>query len=60
MIKCPNCGSAVQVKVIGQVWKEKIAIRKYQCGCGCEFLCYYELNEATSPCIVKRPNKKGE
>lgn len=60
MIKCPNCGSTAQVKVIGQVWGEKTAIRKYQCDCGCEFLRYYEVNEATSPYIIKRPNKRDE
>ena len=60
MVKCPNCGSTAQVKVIGQKWGEKTAIRKYQCGCGCEFLRHYELNEATSPYITKRPIKRDK
>ena len=60
MIKCPNCGSTAQVKVIGQTWGEKVAIRKYQCSCDCEFLRYYELNEAISPRIIKKPSKKDE
>ena len=57
MIKCPNCNN-IGVKVIDQKWGEKTAIRKYQCVCGCEFLRYYELNEATSPCIIKNKDFK--
>lgn len=56
MIKCPNCGSTAQVKHIGQVWGEDTAIRKFQCGCGCEFLRYYTVNNAL--CVaIKKPNQ---
>ena len=55
MVKCPNCGSTAQVKHIGQVWGDDTAIRKFSCGCGCEFLRYYIVNNAL--CVI---TKKGE
>ena len=54
MIKCPNCGSTAQVKVKEQNWGEKVAIRLYECGCGCMFTRIYDLNEMQSPCIIRK------
>ena len=45
MVKCPNCGSTAQVKSIGQVMGVDTVIRKFSCGCGCEFLRYYIIND---------------
>ena len=46
MIKCPNCGSTAQVRIIEQetfVWHERHTdtINKCQCGCGKQFA-YHE------------------
>jgi hypothetical protein len=58
MIKCPNCGSTAQVKPIGQVWGENTAIRKFRCGCGCEFLRYYSLRTDLCKVITKEGEKR--
>ena len=60
MVKCPHCGSVSQVKVVGQIWGEKVAVRKYECGCGCCFGHYYDLNEAQSPCVFLKPKKEED
>ena len=39
MIKCPNCGSTAQVKIVKQ-YSSQISNSKYthcHCGCGCVF-----------------------
>lgn len=46
MIRCPNCGSTAQVRIIEQetfVWHERHTdtINKCQCGCGKQFA-YHE------------------
>ena len=41
MIRCPNCGSTAQVKVVDNttfVWKDIVSVYlEYKCGCGCNF-----------------------
>ena len=40
MIRCPNCGSSAQPKVVYSyliVSPKHILVREYKCGCGCEF-----------------------
>lgn len=39
MIKCPNCGSAAQVKLIKEYWSNiaQSECKHYICGCGCDF-----------------------
>ena len=54
MIKCPSCGSTAQVKHIGAEWGSETAIRKFACGCGCEFLRFYNVNDLCE--IIKAPN----
>ena len=39
MVKCPNCGSSAQIKL---VWEDRDSysttkIKEYVCGCGCHF-----------------------
>lgn len=58
MIQCPNCGSTAQVKAVGAVWGEAIAIRKFSCGCGCEFLRYYNLRKDLCKVITKEGEKR--
>lgn len=48
MIKCPNCGSTAQVRIISQetfVWHERHTdtINKCQCGCGKQFAYHEEV-----------------
>ena len=47
MIKCPNCGSTAQPKLI---WEDRASystkkIKEYTCGCGCTFETIFELKE---------------
>jgi hypothetical protein len=39
MIKCPNCGSTAQVKVVNYEWDrmDETEITFYECGCGAKF-----------------------
>lgn len=42
MPKCPYCGSAAQVReqsadYFTESWYEVFIVRKYHCGCGCNF-----------------------
>lgn len=44
-IKCPNCGSTAQVKL---VWEDRDGygtkkVKEYECGCGCKFEAIFEL-----------------
>ena len=44
-IRCPNCGSAAQVKC---VWHDRNfyfseVVADYECGCGCMFSAKFEL-----------------
>lgn len=46
-IRCPNCGSSAQVKV---VWHDKNfyfseVVADYTCGCGCNFEATFELKK---------------
>jgi hypothetical protein len=39
MIKCPNCGSTAQVRLIKEYWSKmsQSSNKHYNCGCGCVF-----------------------
>lgn len=39
MVKCPNCGSTAQVKLIQEYWSKisHSTCKHYACGCGCVF-----------------------
>lgn len=39
MIKCPNCGSTAQVKLLKEYWSKigQSTCKHYACGCGCAF-----------------------
>ena len=44
-MKCPNCGSTAQVRL---VWQDESKLTRhrfeeYKCGCGCHFMITYEL-----------------
>lgn len=44
-MKCPNCGSSAQVRL---VWQDEDPLthyhyKEYWCGCGCRFMTTYEL-----------------
>lgn len=52
MIRCPNCGSSAQVKV---VWSDgenccSSHYKEYECGCGCIFSVTFE---ATKPKVIE-------
>ena len=51
MIKCPNCGSTAQVKVLygdnlNNIWVGSLGIvtQHLCCGCGCEFVRHFKFN----------------
>ena len=45
MIKCPNCGSTSQPKLIRYDNNDFLHIYKdYKCGCGCRFRIEYAVN----------------
>lgn len=55
-IKCPNCGSAFQLKLI---WEDRDSystkkIKEYACDCGCKFETVFELKE-TNILEIKAP-----
>ena len=52
MIKCPNCGSTAQVKVLcgdnlKYIWvgSSNVVYQRLYCGCGCEFVRVFEFKE---------------
>ena len=52
MIRCPNCGSSAQIKV---VWSDgenccSSHYKEYECGCGCVFGVTFE---ATEPKVIE-------
>ena len=59
MIKCPNCGSTAQVKVIDVEFEEDpcgaIRYKTYKCGCGRIFLTRTYYNESSNE-IIDDPN----
>lgn len=63
MIKCPNCGSTTQPKVIATKYNEDDwtieAIRTYKCGCGQMFIStsYYTCPECYE--IVEKIENKS-
>lgn len=47
MIKCPNCGSTSQIKLIDTMHiVPKQVSEKYECGCGALFIQHYKLQVA--------------
>ena len=63
MVKCPNCGSTAQVKVIVVEFEEDpcgaIRYKTYKCGCGRIFTgtSYYTCQECYE--IVEKIEKRG-
>lgn len=52
MVKCPNCGSSAQIKVLvgdnlNNIWVGSMGFvtQHFICGCGCEFIRRYSLTE---------------
>ena len=52
MVKCPNCGSTAQVKVLcaddlNQIWVGSLNVvyQHLYCGCGCVFARLFEFKE---------------
>ncbi len=52
MVKCPNCGSTAQVKLIyGDDLRDQDSVdltyimQQFQCGCGCEFMRVFKQEE---------------
>lgn len=61
MIKCPNCGSTAQVKVLcgddlNKIWVGSFneAFQRLYCGCGCEFIRVFKFKEEI---IIKKEGK---
>lgn len=55
-VKCPNCGSGAQTRLI---WEDATRystelIREYRCGCGCTFRAIFEVKE-TNILKIKAP-----
>lgn len=47
MIKCPNCGSAAQPKLVFTDDEDRpveAICKEYECGCGCEFRIIYKVS----------------
>lgn len=47
LIKCPNCGSTAQIKLIDSahiVYNQ--LMEKYECGCGAKMVRHYKLQTA--------------
>ena len=59
MIKCPNCGSSAQVKVIDVEFEEDpcgaIRYKTYECGCGRLFTTRTYYEESSNE-IIDDPN----
>lgn len=60
MIKCPNCGSTAQVKVLygdnlNHIWIGSMGFvtQHLICGCGCEFVRQFKYS---GECIVNEKN----
>ena len=56
-IKCPNCGSSAQIKL---VWEDRDSYiptktKEYTCGCGCRFEAIFEVKKIN---ILAEKNKK--
>lgn len=50
-MKCPNCGSSAQFKLVYVQATEKLLLRNYECGCGAKAKVFYEKTKIiyTSP-----------
>ena len=49
MIKCPNCGSTAQVKLVCPPFistNKQVLIEGFDCGCGCHFSIEYQRNDS--------------
>lgn len=57
-VKCPNCGSTAQTRLIETKYNENgwtiEAVRIYTCGCGCKFknVSYYHCEDACEDTTV--------
>ena len=67
MVKCPNCGSTAQVRLVkittGVCFNKTTQNNFYRCGCGCAFRHSIEFqgnswSETTT--ILKSNHKQGE
>lgn len=59
MIKCPNCGSSAQPKLIANEYYYTVknsmkVVHRYKCGCGCK----YEIT--LTPSTPRILNKEGD
>ena len=58
MIRCPNCGSGAQVKL---VWVDSdmytTHYKQYTCGCGCDFVVTFEVTKIQ---IIPKEEEKEE
>lgn len=52
-MKCPNCGSSAQFKLVDIQTTEKLLLRYYKCGCGTKAKVFYEQTK-----IIYTPPKK--
>ena len=44
MIKCPNCGSAAQIRLVDSYhYNQKNIAEEYECGCGAKLILHYKL-----------------
>lgn len=59
MIKCPNCGSTAQVKLINHetyIWQKEIAVYlDYKCGCGQRFVTSIITDRENEKIRIKKP-----
>ena len=55
MVKCPNCGSSAQIKVIDDEFEDDpcgaIRYKTYLCGCGRMFITHSYYREITNEII---------
>lgn len=65
MIKCPDCGSTAQLRLIDvtfegdETWAQ--CYRTYKCGCGCEFITYQPYrSEDDEKFLLKEVEKRNE
>ena len=52
MIKCPNCGSTAQVKVIKKYWSHMCDSEFIHCSCGCG--CVFTIEKMSNGIINGR------
>ncbi len=64
MVRCPNCGSTAQIRIVKQYWStiSNSQYTHYNCGCGCVFTIEKMSCGITNGNwqVDERKNKKGE